>query len=100
MEGKEKKVAMVNDNEMPGPIETVFEEVVDIIEGSYAESREEVFDHIVDVVDRNKAVFGVAAGTLLVKNVFLNPKSAQKLAKDVSFDMRAVEAAKWGRRAI
>ncbi len=97
----ESSGSLVTNEQSVGPIEAIREEIVDFVEGfTYAESREEVFDHLLDVVDRSKAIFGIAAGTYIAKSIFFNPRSAQKIAKDVSLDMRAAEAAKWGRRAM
>ena len=92
-------VELAKHEQSRGPIEAFREEIIDIVEGfMVAESREEAVEHALDVMERNKAVFGVAAGVFVAKNVLFSPKSAEKLARDVGKEMRAAEITKWGRR--
>jgi hypothetical protein len=82
-------------------VDRVRDEVLDIVEGiSLAEDKEEIFEHVLDVIDRNKGlIFAVGGGFFLKTKVFgaaaANTASISKIR-----DLQAQEAAKWGRRAI
>jgi len=89
------------DEEQYGVLEKMRDEVVDLWEGfAYAESREEIMEHAIDILERNKVVIGSMAVAAVVKSAFFNPEAAEKVARDLGKEMRATEAAKWGKRAF
>ena len=77
-------------------IKNVQDEVLDIYDAVVcAETNEERFEGIVDILDRHKLVLVGGSAALILKSRF-GVKSAQHLGKDLINEMRSAEAKKWG----